>query len=140
MAGQLRQCLILVRNVAKTLDFFGQDGIGLKILLKTESYGELEAGESLTLAIKKATRESELCKGYSPFLCFDVHDVDMLIPKLVLKGAVLDGGVKHEPEGKFAALRSPDGVTIGLREVLYNPSQLQMMRDADSTMNRGEKT
>jgi len=133
---RLRQLILLVRSVPKTIDFFGPNGLGLRILGASESYAELEAAENLVLAVKEVTREADLCKGYSPFLCFDVPDVDMMVPGLIMKGATLDGGVKHEPEGKFAVLRSPDGVSIGIREILFTPAQLEMMRDADSTLKR----
>ena len=134
--ARLRQALLLVRNVANTVQFFGPNGLGLRILTTTETYAEMEASEHTILAIKEITREPDLCKGYSPFLCFDVDDVDSLVPNLIMKGATLDGGVKHEPEGKFAVIRSPDGVSIGLREILFTPAQLEMMKDADSTLNR----
>ena len=135
-APKLRQTLLLVRSVANSVDFFGPTGLGLRVLSADEKYAELESGEHSILSFREATRESELSKGYSPFLCFDVEDVDMLVPSLIMKGAHLDGGIKHEPEGKFAMLRAPDGVSIGLREILFTPAQLEMMRDADATLNR----
>ena len=138
MSARLRQTLLLVRNVSQSVEFFGPNGLGLKILLSEENYAELEACENNILALKTTMKESELCKGYSPFLCFDVSDVDGLIPNLIMKGAHLDGGVKHEPEGKFAVIRSPDGLSIGLREILFNPAQLQMMKDMDRTLNKGQ--
>ena len=134
--ARLRQTLLLVRNVANTVEFLGPSGLGLRVLAKSENYAELEASETTVLAVKEALREADLCKGYSPFLCFDVDDVDMLVPNLIMKGATLDGGIKHEPEGKFAMLRSADGVSIGLREILFTPAQLEMMKDADDTLNR----
>jgi hypothetical protein len=134
--ARLRQTLLLVRNVPSTVEFFGPSGLGLPILSTSDKYAELEATESTVLAVKEVLREADLCKGYSPFLCFDVDDLDMLIPNLVMKGASLDGGIKHEPEGKFALLRSPDGVFVGLREILFTPAQLELMKDADATLNR----
>ena len=133
---KLRQTLVLVRNVASSVDFFGPAGLGLRVLSVSEKYAELEASELSVLGLREAVRESELSKGYSPFLCFDVEDVDMLVPTLIMKGAHLDGGIKHEPEGKFAVLRAPDGISIGIREILYSPAQLDMMKDADSVLNR----
>lgn len=132
----LRQTLILVRSLGPSLDFYGPAGLGLRLLSTTEKYAELEASGTSILALREVAKESELSKGYSPFLCFDVNDVDMLVPTLIMKGAYLDGGIKHESEGKFAVVRSPDGVSIGLREILFTPAQLEMMRDADVTLNR----
>lgn len=134
--SKLRQLVVLVRDISHTVRFFGSEGIGLKVIVSNDEYAELEASEHLTISVKQATREAELCKGYTPFLVFDVPDVDSLVPNLIMKGAALDGGVKHEPEGKFALLRSPDGLSIGIREVLFNPAQLQMMKDADASLNR----
>lgn len=135
-APRLRQLLILVRDVPRSIHFYGPGGLGLPLLEGSSSdYAELESGESV-LGLRRAQKEAELCKGYSPFLCFDVQDVDELVSNLVSKGAVLDGGVKREADGKFAALRCPDGVTIGLREVLFDPRQVELMNDADEAMNR----
>jgi len=136
MAPRLRQTLVLVRNVFNSVAFFGPEGVGLNVLSASEMYAELEASEHTILAFKQVYRESDLCKGYSPFLCFDVDDVDGLIPSLVMKGGSLDGAVKHESEGKFAMIRSPDGLSVGLREILFTPAQLEMMKVADETLNR----
>jgi hypothetical protein len=133
---RLRQTLLLVRNVANSVDFFGPQGLGLRLLSASDKYAELEATDTTILALREVMRESELTKGYSPFLCFDVDDVDMLVPGLIMKGAHLDGGIKHEPEGKFAVVRSPDGVSVGLREIIFTPAQLDLMHDADVTLNR----
>ena len=57
-----------------------------------------------------------MSSGYSPFVSFDVDDMDTLVPSLLGLGAVLDGPVQYDTLGKVAALRSPDGLMIALRE------------------------
>ena len=70
---------------------------------------------SLSLSLSLCS-EAEVSSGYSPFVSFDVHDMDTLVPSLLGLGAVLDGPVQYDTLGKVAALRSPDGLMIALRE------------------------
>ena len=42
----------------------------------------------------------ELSKGYSPFLSFNVKDMDDTVLRLLSMGAELDGPIKHPPQGK----------------------------------------
>ena len=42
--------------------------------------------------------------GYSPTLCFDVENVDELIPRLLMQGARLDGPIKRPVQGKVTSL------------------------------------
>lgn len=61
-------------------------------------------------------------QGYSPMLNFDVADLDSTVSTCVQLGATLDGPIKRpELVGKIAALRSPDGVMIGLTEENKQP-------------------
>lgn len=61
-------------------------------------------------------REAPATSGYSPFLNFNVRELESVVAQLVQRGAVLDGPVKYPVIGKVAALRSPDGQMIGLLE------------------------
>ena len=70
---------------------------------------------SLSLSLSLCS-EAEVSSGYSPFVSFDVDDMDTLVPSLLGLGAVLDGPVQYDTLGKVAALRSPDGLMIALRE------------------------
>lgn len=54
--------------------------------------------------------------GYSPFICFDVADMDSTIVRLLQLGASLDGPLKYPAYGKLGVVRSPDGHMIGLFE------------------------
>jgi hypothetical protein len=61
--------------------------------------------------------EAEVSTGYSPFVSFDVADIDTLVPSLLQMGAVLDGPIQYDTGGKLAAMRSPDGLMVSLREL-----------------------
>lgn len=69
-----------------------------------------------TIMILIFCSESQCSTGYSPFLTFDVHDLNASIPQLIQMGAVLDGGIRYETYGTVAAVRSPDGHMVGLIE------------------------
>ena len=60
--------------------------------------------------------EAHTTVGYSPFICFDVADMDHTVAALIQRGAVLDGAIKYPPHGKVATLRAPDGHMLGLYE------------------------
>uniref|UniRef100_M4BI01 Uncharacterized protein n=1 Tax=Hyaloperonospora arabidopsidis (strain Emoy2) TaxID=559515 RepID=M4BI01_HYAAE len=60
--------------------------------------------------------EAACSSGYSPFLNFDISDLSDAVPRLLMLGAIMDGPIKYPAHGKVAALRSPDGVMIGLYE------------------------
>lgn len=61
-------------------------------------------------------REAQCSSGYSPFLSFEIDDMDSTIPRLITLGASLDGAIKYQPYGKVAAVRSPDGHMLALLE------------------------
>jgi predicted enzyme related to lactoylglutathione lyase len=113
----LRQAMLLVRDIRLAVDFYGPNGLGLPLRHSSDTWAELGSEDaSCSLALKLSTKEAELTKAFSPILCFDVADVDVLLPSLLLKGAILDGGVRREVYGTFAALKTPDGAMIGLRQ------------------------
>lgn len=87
-----------------------QQPLGLDGLTTTATTDEVLIG------LQQATREADLCKGYTPFLCFDVDDLDARLPAVLMMGAVLDGGVRHEVEGKMAVVRTPEGFFVAMRE------------------------
>jgi hypothetical protein len=65
--------------------------------------------------------EAQCSPGYSPFLTFQVDDMDSAIPRLLGLGAVLDGAVIYNAYGKTAAVRTPDGHMLGLYELAGLP-------------------
>jgi catechol 2,3-dioxygenase-like lactoylglutathione lyase family enzyme len=114
MAGRLARVLLLQRSVERGVEFYS-NGLGLPIRVHTEQYAELSLGPSVPpLALLQRETEAALSVGYSPFLHFTVDDVDEAVKALVLRGASLDGPVKHPARGKVASLRAPDGHMIGL--------------------------
>lgn len=73
------------------------------------------------LLVHPTCSESQCSTGYSPFLTFEIEDMDKTIPQLIQQGAVLDGAIRYEAYGKVAAVRSPDGHMIGLVEAANLP-------------------
>ena len=45
-------------------------------------------------------REAACTSGYSPFLQFDIEDMDSTIVRLLSMGAHLDGPIKYPAHGK----------------------------------------
>ncbi|CCI39681.1 unnamed protein product [Albugo candida] len=112
---QLRQLLILSRDLTRSTEFF-QSGLRLSLIKSTESFAEFDTKSGIPLCIKAAQNEAVCSTGYSPFLNFNIENMDDLIPRLLTLGATLDGPIKYPAHGKIAAVRSPDGVMIGLYE------------------------
>ncbi|OQR90255.1 hypothetical protein ACHHYP_05676 [Achlya hypogyna] len=115
MATRLRQLLVLSRDVARSSRFY-EEGLGLRLVRQSDSFAEFDVNCGVTLSIKQAHGEAACSAGYSPFLNFDVHDMDETIPRLIMLGAAMDGPIKYPAFGKVAAVRSPDGTMIGLYE------------------------
>ncbi|EQC38743.1 hypothetical protein SDRG_03707 [Saprolegnia diclina VS20] len=115
MATRLRQLMILSRDVARSSRFY-EEGLGLQILRQSDTFAEFNVNAGVTLSIKQAHGEAACSAGYSPFLNFDVYDMDETIPRLLMLGAAMDGPIKYPAFGKVAAVRSPDGTMIGLYE------------------------
>eukprot|EP00984_Skeletonema_dohrnii_P037826 scaffold40333_cov172-Skeletonema_dohrnii-CCMP3373.AAC.3 len=128
-------------GVAAAVNFY-QNGLGLNIVRHTDEWAELQCpvgqpsssssslpdytasaqhpptNNNFNLTIQACESEALLGVGYSPFLNFDVDDMDMTVARCVQMGAHLDGPIQYPAHGKVAALRSPDGHMIGL----YEPS------------------
>nr|CCA15665.1 hypothetical protein PITG_11022 [Albugo laibachii Nc14]CCA16271.1 hypothetical protein PITG_11022 [Albugo laibachii Nc14] len=112
---QLRQLLIISRDLTRSTRFF-QSGLGLPLIKATESFAEFDTKSGVPLCIKLAQNEAVCSTGYSPFLNFNIDNMDDLIPRLLTMGATMDGPIKYPAHGKIASIRSPDGVMIGLYE------------------------
>ena len=118
-------------GVAAAVNFY-QNGLGLAVVRHTDDWAELVCpiGSSLgnksvdtshssinfRLSIQAVYSEAQLGIGYSPFLSFDVDDMDSTVARCVQMGAHLDGPIQFPAHGKVAALRAPDGHMIGLYE------------------------
>mmetsp|Transcript_31369 Transcript_31369/g.59662 ORF Transcript_31369/g.59662 Transcript_31369/m.59662 type:complete len:151 (-) Transcript_31369:338-790(-) len=137
------RALLMVRGsngVATAVNFY-QNGLGLYVVRHTDNWAELtcpvigsssSSSSSLSnpnasssghnepinfhLSIQACESESQLSVGYSPFLNFDVEDMDMTVARCAQMGANLDGPIQYPAHGKVAAMRAPDGHMIGLYE------------------------
>eukprot|EP00850_Spirogloea_muscicola_P014776 SM000108S14220 [mRNA] locus=s108:437043:437946:+ [translate_table: standard] len=118
MAALLRCVMMLQRDVPRGVQFY-RDGLGLAVNVCTERFAELQSGD-VKLTIKQVDGEAPVTTGYTPFLHFDVDDLDATVTRLLSLGANLDGPIKYRPHGKIAALRAPDGQMLGL----FEPSAL----------------
>ena len=134
----LRQVLLLQRDVPKATKFY-KEGLGLRVKVLTERWAELDAG-SITLALKAVEgcgiransqrmlirlgipasgdlhREAYCTTGYTPFLSFNVIDLQQTVSNMLQLGATLDGPIKYPGSGKVAAVRAPDGQMLSLYE------------------------
>ena len=130
------RALIMVRGstgVAAAVNFY-QNGLGMAVVRHTDNWAELtcpvgpssssnndnstttQSQTNFHLSIQSSDSEAQLSSGYSPFLNFDVDDMDMIVARCVQMGANLDGPIQYPAMGKVAALRAPDGHMIGLYE------------------------
>ena len=137
------RALLMVRGsngVATAVDFY-EKGLGMKVIRHTDHWAELicpvvggsstiinnassqgstimeaSIGTNFHLSIQASESEASLAVGYSPFLNFDVDDMDSTVARCVQMGASLDGPIQYPAHGKVAALRAPDGHMIGLYE------------------------
>ena len=127
------RALMMVRGsngVASAVNFY-QNGLGMAVVRHTDNWAELTCpvgiqqtsttsimGEPINfhLSIQACESEAQLGVGYSPFLNFDVVDMDIAVARCVQMGANLDGPIQYPAHGKVAALRAPDGHMIGLYE------------------------
>lgn len=132
MAAILKHVLLLQRNVPAAAAFYEQ-GLGLIVTQCSDLYAELgdgldengrpvdpkdeKAKPRTVLALKAVGNVSQLTTGYSPFVNFEVRDMDTAVNNMLRMGAELDGPIKYPPQGKVAALRGPDGHMLGLYEM-----------------------
>eukprot|EP00729_Bicosta_minor_P005754 gene5754-13513_t len=125
--ARMRSLLLLVNDV-QTASRFYTHGLGIPLIHKTENTAELNAG-AVTISLQSALgNEAALSTGYSPFLNFDVRDMDTTIYGLLELGARLDGPIQYPVEGKIAAVRSPDGHMIGL----FEPAQPEIWEEVEA--------
>lgn len=129
------RALLMVRGtngVAAAVNFY-HNGLGMAVIRHTDNWAELSCPVGTTsanassqssniettnfhLSLQACESEAPLAVGYSPFLNFDVDDMDSTVARCVQMGANLDGPIQYPAHGKVAALRAPDGHMIGLYE------------------------
>jgi len=130
------RALLMVRGaeaVAQSVNFY-QNALGMHVVRHTDDWAELSCpvatsadssssasftapvSANFRLSIKAVESEAQLSVGYSPFLSFDVDDMDGTVARCAQMGAHLDGPIQYPAHGKVATLRAPDGHMIGLYE------------------------
>lgn len=108
--------MLLQRDVPQAVRFY-RDGLGLRVGAASPRWAELEApGGGGRIALKQADGEAQSTVGYSPFLAFEVPDLQARLERLLELGGRMDGGISYTPYGKAAAVRCPDGHMISLYE------------------------
>lgn len=115
MQTTLTSIVILVRSVPKSVRLY-RDGLLLPLVTSSDSFARFSLSPTVSLDLRRASSEAQVSAGYSPFLNFAIEDMDSAVPRLLGLGAALDGGVRYNDYGRTAAVRSPDGIMIGLYE------------------------
>lgn len=120
MLAQLSRLVLLVRGTegVSSAVYFYHKAVGLSIVRATDEWAELTAGPGVTLHIKAAHTEQQLSVGYSPWITFEVDNMDQTVAACAQAGGALDGPIQYPAYGKIAVLRTPDNHMIGL----YEPS------------------
>lgn len=67
-----------------------------------------------------ARREAQNTTGYSPFMAFQVTELQETLQRIIPMGAEMDGPIRFVAAGKVAAIRNPDGHMM----TLFEPSDL----------------
>lgn len=125
---RLSRVVLMVRGsegIASAVNFY-HTVLGLQVHRVTDDWAELSSGNTtavggsnVTLSLQAVhSNESQLSVGYSPWITFDVAEMDQTIAAAVQAGAHLDGPIQYPAHGKIAMLRSPDNHMIGLYEPL----------------------
>ncbi|CAN8063367.1 unnamed protein product [Agarophyton chilense] len=135
MAVRLSRIVLLLRDVQLGLQFY-RDGLGLLVEAQGANFARLRVSNDTALELCAAESESQCSTGYSPFLTFQVQDMDKTVPQLIQYGAVLDGTIRYEAYGKIAAVRSPDGHMVGLFESAGLPDNGDTALAASSAARR----
>lgn len=123
--ARFARAIMMVRGtdgVHKAVHFYNQ-ALGLRVVRHTDEWAELTCGRGVLCLHVQAVmtnNEAQLSVGYSPFLSFDVDNMDATIRTCAQMGAHLDGPIQYPAHGKVAAMRTPDGHMIGL----YEPADL----------------
>lgn len=116
--SRLEGILLLVRDVAKSVSFYGPHGLGLKVLHNSAAAVLLElngnTGAKLRILQAQEGNEAPLSTGYTPMISFEVDNVQDKVMKLVAAGAYMDGPIKYANNCVSASVKTPDGHMVGL--------------------------
>lgn len=111
----LKYIVLLNTDVPRSARFYAH-GLGLAVTVCSERWAELQSG-AFRIALMQAPKGTDPpARGYSPFLSFDIDDMEGTVTRLLSMGAELDGSIKYAPHGKVAAVRCLDGHMLGLFE------------------------
>ena len=116
--SQLSRVLLLTRETVfpQAVKFYTQ-ALGLPVRYATDTWAEFGSADTSTPLVLKATDDlREATTGYSPFLSFDVPDLNAAVQAGIQLGGALDGPIKYPAHGKAAVLRAPCGHTVSLYE------------------------
>ena len=81
----------------------------------TDTWAEFDSAP-LPIVLKTSEDLAQTTTGYSPFLSFDVPDLNAAVQAGLQLGGALDGPIKYPAHGKAAVLRAPCGHTVSLYE------------------------
>ena len=132
----LRSIVLYARNVSKAASFYSE-GLGMRLTRTSNAppismYDEhpewteavLETPDSIPLIIHHMNQEAFYSTGCSPLLVFRVEEMENMIPRLLMRGAFMDGKIHYDVQGKMVRLRTPDGHMIALYEMTTTTTQL----------------
>jgi hypothetical protein len=115
--------LLLVRDVGRSVRFYGPQGIGLRLIHASLPHAAVfdlsrgteaaATGPTLTL-LESMQQPSQNVRNL--MLRLQVDDLQERVVRLVQQhpGTEMDGGVQYGPQHMAACIRSPDGHLIGL--------------------------
>lgn len=135
--SRLAGIVLLVRDVLRSTAFYGPEGLGLAVahagpaaaVLRLAPETPEACSPYLTLLAAPVGSEAVLCTGYTPMLTVEVEDVQAALPRLLARGAHMDGAVAHAPQHTAVCLRTPDGHMLGLVErAAQQMQQMQQMQ------------
>lgn len=107
----LRNITYYTKNAEKSAQFF-VDVFGLKINHFSESYSELIDHNNFKIVFIKNISEAHSRTSFNPLLTFNILDFDELKLKLesTYPEVEFDGEVKNNNLGKYACIKTPDGI------------------------------
>lgn len=130
--ARLGGIVLLVRDLSRSLAFYGPEGLGLAVEEAGAAAAQLALPPSrLSLVVAQQGMEAPLCTGYSPLLSIQVDDVASRLPLLLQLGAHMDGPMRYASSHTAATIRTPDGHMLGLFSQDEGSSNLSTSQNSD---------
>ncbi len=115
--SSIRNIMYLSKNAEKSAQFF-VDVFGFKLNHFSINYSELVDSNQNKIVFLKTNSDAQSRVGYSPILHIDVVDFDSVKIKLENYTDVqFDGDIKENEIGKYACLKTSEGIIIGITEL-----------------------